>query len=37
VKLPAPAQQIAFHEYPHAIGEQGARIVRLEQAPRVAV
>lgn len=34
VKLPHPAQQIAFQEYLHAIGESAARIDRLEQALR---
>lgn len=34
VKLPEPAQQIAFQEYLHAITEAGARISRLEQALR---
>lgn len=32
LKLPLPAQQIAFQEYLHAITESGARIVRLEAA-----
>lgn len=34
VKLPEPAQQLAFQEYLHAISEAGARIQRLEQALR---
>jgi transposase len=34
LKLPQPAQQIAFQEYLHAITEAGARIARLEQALR---
>lgn len=34
VKLPEPAQQIAFQEYLHAITEAGARVARLEQALR---
>ena len=34
VKLPEPAQQIAFQEYLHAITEATARIARLEQALR---
>ena len=34
LKLPEPAQQIAFQEYLHAITEAGARIARLEQALR---
>jgi len=32
LKLPLPAQQIAFQEYLHAITESGARIGRLEAA-----
>lgn len=32
VKLPEPAQQLAFQEYLHAITEASARIARLEQA-----
>lgn len=31
LKLPEPAQQIAFQEYLHAISESHARILRLEQ------
>jgi transposase len=31
LKLPLPAQQVAFQEYLHAIGESQARIGRLEQ------
>jgi transposase len=34
VKMPEPAQQLAFQEYLHAISEAGARIQRLEQALR---
>jgi transposase len=34
VKLPEPAQQIAFQEYVHAVTESGLRIARLEQALR---
>jgi transposase len=34
IKLPEPAQQLAFQEYLHAITEAGARILRLEQALR---
>src|SRR5688572_25086276 len=34
VKLPEPAQQLAFQEYLHAITEASARIARLEQALR---
>jgi transposase len=34
VKLPHTAQQIAFQEYLHAIGESAARVGRLEQALR---
>lgn len=37
LKLPHPAQQIAFQEYLHAITEAAARIERLEQALRDAV
>jgi transposase len=37
VKLPHAAQQIAFQEYLHAIGESAARIGRLEQALREAL
>jgi transposase len=34
VKLPVPAQQIAFQEYVHAVTESGQRITRLEHALR---
>lgn len=34
LKLPEPAQQLAFQEYLHAITEASARIARLEQALR---
>jgi transposase len=34
VKLPEPAQQLAFQEYLHAISESAARVARLEQALR---
>lgn len=34
LKLPEPAQQLAFQEYLHAISEAGQRIQRLEQALR---
>lgn len=34
IKLPEPAQQLAFQEYLHAITEATARIARLEQALR---
>jgi transposase len=37
LKLPHPAQQIAFQEYLHAISESGARIARLEQSLRDAL
>ena len=37
LKLPHPAQQIAFQEYLHAITESGARIERLELALRDAL
>jgi transposase len=34
LKMPEPAQQLAFQEYLHAISEAGARVARLEQALR---
>ena len=34
LKMPEPAQQLAFQEYLHAISEATARIQRLEQAVR---
>ena len=37
LKLPHPAQQIAFQEYLHMITEATARIARLEQARRDAL
>lgn len=37
LKLPLPAQQIAFQEYLHAITESGLRIGRLETALRDAL
>lgn len=37
VRLPHPAQQIAFQEYLHAVTEAGMRIARHEQAMRDAL
>lgn len=37
LKLPHPAQQIAFQEYLHAVADAAARVARLEQSLREAL